>query len=98
MLPVFQSQSSYEDDAALLSACLRGGHLARTTLVDLYNRLIFSIALRSGLDEQAASNIVQTVFIIVLRRLESLQQPDRFSSWLINTTQRECWGLRKSRQ
>lgn len=41
---------------------------------------------------------MQTVFIIVQRRLESLQQPDRFSSWLINTTQRECWGLRKSRQ
>ncbi len=98
MMPLFQSESPYEDDAALLSACLRGDQLAWTKLVERYNRLVFSIALRSGLDEQDAADIVQTVFIIVLRRLESLQQPERFSSWLITTTQRECWRLRKSRQ
>lgn len=83
------------DDAALLRACLDGDQQAWTDLVTRYTRLVYSIALRSGLNEHDAGDVVQNVFTIVLRRLESLQQPDRFSAWLITTTHRESWRTRK---
>ena len=87
-----------EDDARLLSACLAGDESAWATIVERYSRLIFSIALKSGLDEDDAADVVQNVFTIVLRRLETLQQPDRFSAWLITTTHRESWRLSKTRR
>ncbi len=86
------------DDAALLRACLAGDQDAWTTLVNRYTRLVYSIALKSGLNEHDAGDVVQNVFTIVLRRLESLQQPDRFSAWLITTTHRESWRIGKPRR
>jgi len=83
------------DDAALLRACLAGDQDAWTTLVNRYTRLVYSIALKSGLNEDDAGDVVQNVFTIVLRRLESLQQPDRFSAWLITTSHRESWRVKK---
>ena len=85
------------DDAALLHACLAGDQDAWTLLVTRYTRLVYSIALKSGLDEHDAGDVVQNVFTIVLRRLESLQQPDRFSAWLITTTHRESWRAKRLR-
>lgn len=86
------------DDAALLRACLAGDQDAWTTLVNRYTRLVYSIAFKSGLNEQDAGDVVQNVFTIVLRRLESLQQPDRFSAWLITTSHRESWRIGKPRR
>lgn len=84
-------------DASLLAACLAGDELAWATLVGRYTRLIFSIARKSGLNEDDAADVVQNVFTIVLRRLEALQQPERFSSWLITTSHRESWRVGRGR-
>lgn len=91
-------QNDYEhtQDAALLAACLTGNEDAWSQLVERYTRLVYSIALKSGLSEQDSAEVVQNVFIIVLRRLESLQDASRFSAWLITTTHRESWRLKKS--
>lgn len=85
-----------DDDTRLLAACLAGDQQAWTDLVERYTRLIYSIALKSGLNEHDAADVVQSVFTIVLRRLETLQKPERFSAWLITTTHRECWRFAKS--
>jgi len=85
-----------DENARLLEACLAGDQQAWAELVERYTRLIYSIALKSGLNEHDAADVVQNVFTIVLRRLETLQQPERFSAWLITTTHRECWRLVKS--
>jgi RNA polymerase sigma factor (sigma-70 family) len=84
--------------ADLLQACLAGDQFAWDLLVERYSRLVFSIARKSGLDEDDAADVAQDVFTIVLRRLESLQQADRFSAWLITTTHREAWRFRKLRR
>lgn len=84
-------------DASLLAACLVGDEQAWATLVERYTRLIFSIARKSGLNEEDAADVVQNVFTIVLRRLEALQQPERFSSWLITTSHRESWRVGRGR-
>jgi RNA polymerase sigma factor (sigma-70 family) len=85
-------------DAGMLAACLAGDERAWTMLVERYSRLVYSIALKSGLGEHDAADVVQNVFTIVLRRLESLQHPDRFTAWLITTTHRESWRYRKTQR
>ncbi len=87
-----------DDDAALLNACLSGDEAAWTELVNRYTRLVYSIAFKTGLNEQEAADVVQNVFTIVLRRLESLRHVDRFSAWLITTTHRESWRARRARR
>lgn len=78
-------------DSHLVTLCLEGHQPAWEELVNRYSRLVYSIALRSGITATDADDVVQNVFVTVLRRLESLRERDRFSSWLITTARRESW-------
>lgn len=78
-------------DPELLQACLAGDQGAWSALVARYQRLIFSIGLRQGLTADDCADLVQNVLTIVLRRLETIQDQERFSAWLITTTKREAW-------
>ncbi len=90
------SDTAPDGDAQLLAGCLAGDQHAWDELVQRYSRLVYSIALKSGLTVDDASDVVQNVFTIVLRRLESLQQVDRFSAWLITISRRESWRHKRS--
>lgn len=82
-------------DEVLISACRRGDEDAWGVLVDRYRRLIFTIARRSGLDEEQAADVLQRVFTILLERLDTIEQPASLSSWLTGTTRREAWRARR---
>ena len=79
------------DDSKLIRDCLRGRQSAWNELVDRYTRLVYSIPLRVGLSAADADDVVQVVWGIVLRRLETLRDVERLSAWLIRTTYREAW-------
>ena len=52
---------------------------------DMYWRLIYNVARRSGLDDASAQDVVQTTFIYLARRMPKFQyDPERgsFKSWL----------------
>jgi len=87
------SPSRHASDPALIQGCLRGDEQAWSDLVERYTNLIFSVARRNGLSPEDSDDVVQTVFTIVLRRLEALQDQTRLSSWLITTTYRESWRV-----
>jgi RNA polymerase sigma factor (sigma-70 family) len=90
------SQSSparHASDPALIQGCLRGDEQAWSDLVARYSHLIYSVARRTGLSPEDSDDVTQTVFTIVLRRLEALQDQTRLSSWLITTTYRESWRV-----
>jgi RNA polymerase sigma factor (sigma-70 family) len=78
-------------DQSLISACLAGDKVAWTTLLDRYERLIYSVPVRYGLSESQANDIFQNVCIIVLERLEQLRDESRLAGWLVTVTRRECW-------
>lgn len=82
-------------DAALLQACRRGDELAWDLIVERYQRLIYTIALRAGLREEDAADVLQRVFLILLEQLETIQQPERLSAWLTSTTRHEAWRIRR---
>lgn len=89
-------ETAPDGDAQLLAGCLAGDQRSWDELAQRYSRLVYSIALKSGLTVDDASDVVQNVFTIVLRRLESLQQVDRFSAWLITISRRESWRYKRS--
>jgi len=87
--------SQPQSDAELVQACLRGEAAAWDLLVERFGRLIYSIPRKLGFSDTDADDVFQTVFGIAYRRLESLRDETRLSAWLIRTTYRECWRLKR---
>ena len=78
-----------DSDLQLVLACRRGDQLAWETLVRRYQRLIYAIPLRAGLDEDHAAEIFQDVFTTLFEKLNDIEQPDRLQAWLVTTTRRK---------
>ena len=79
------------DDEQLIELCLGGDEAAWEALVSRYQRLVYSIPLRMGMGEDAASDVFQSVWIRLLEHLSGLKDREKLASWLITTTTRECW-------
>jgi RNA polymerase sigma factor (sigma-70 family) len=82
-----------QDDGELIALCLNGKQAAWEALVSRYQRLIYSIALKSRLSADDASDIFQSVCLKLFEKLATLREHDKISSWLITTTTRECWRV-----
>lgn len=78
-------------DKELVEACLADDSAAWECLIVRYERLIYSIPIGQGMPPQEAADIFQRVCFILFRKLSSLRDHTRISSWLITTTRRECW-------
>jgi len=85
-------------DSELLSACLAHHGWAWDALVDRYKGLVYSIALRTGLSQDDAADVFQTVFGLLLQHLPTIREPQGLAAWFITTTKRECWRLLRKRQ
>mgnify|MGYP000867452106 CR=1 FL=1 len=81
------------DDHELAARCLEGHEAAWEALVHRYQRLVYSIALRHGFTEDAASDVFQSVWMRLLEHLPALNDRSKLASWLITTTTRECWRV-----
>ena len=76
-------------DLQLVLACRRGDQLAWERLVRRYQRLIYAIPLRAGLDEDQAAEIFQDVFTTLFQKLNDIEQPEKLHAWLVTTTRRK---------
>lgn len=83
-----------DDDASLVARCRQGDAAAWAALVRRYQRLVYAIVQRTGLDEHAAADVFQTVFARLLSHLPSLVQPDRLQAWIVTTAKREALRAR----
>jgi RNA polymerase sigma factor (sigma-70 family) len=79
-----------EDDASLASRCVRGEAAAWTALVQRYQRLVYAIARRAGLDDHAVADVFQTVFARLVEHLPRIRQSDRLQAWIVTTAKREA--------
>ncbi len=84
-----------ETDAALIVRCKNGDGAAWETLVHRYQRLVYAIVRRIGLDEHAAADVFQTVFMRLMEHLPRLTQLDRLQAWIVTTAKREALLQRK---
>jgi RNA polymerase sigma factor (sigma-70 family) len=80
-------------DEALVLACRRGDAGAWEALIQRYQRLIYAIPRRSGLNDDQVADVFQHVFAMLLENLDSIQQPARVGAWLATTARRESWRL-----
>ena len=83
-----------DDDASLVARCLQGEAAAWALLVRRYQRLVYAIVMRAGLDEHAAADVFQTVFARLLPFLPQLKQPERLRAWIVTTAKREALRVR----
>ena len=77
-------------DAVLVAACLRGESRAWEALVRRYQRLVYAIVRRIGMDEHMAADVFQTVFSRLLTHLPRIADPTRLQAWIVTTAKREA--------
>jgi RNA polymerase sigma factor (sigma-70 family) len=80
-------------DTHLFLACRRGDESAWEALVNRYQRLVYAIPRRAGLDEDQAAEVFQDVFAILVEKLEEIEQPERLQAWLVTTAKRRTWRV-----
>jgi len=64
-------------------------------LVERYQRLVFSVALRNGLSMEDAADITQLTFMALLDSIDQVRGVDRLGSWLMTVARRQAWRLRR---
>lgn len=77
----------------MVAACLDGDQEAWEALLARYQRLIYSIPLKSRLSLDDAADIFQSVCLKLYEKLDTLRDHERISSWLITTTTRASWRV-----
>ena len=89
---------STQTDAMLVAACRAGQPAAWRALVARYQRLIYTVARRAGLNEHDGADVLQACFQALLQQLNQLQQPDRLQAWLVTLARREALHLLAERR
>ena len=82
-----------QTDTELLISCRQGNESSWQALVDRYQRLIYAIPRRAGLNEDQAGEVFQEVFLTLFQKLNEINEPDRLHAWLVTTARRKTWRL-----
>lgn len=82
--------TGYSRHAACLVAARQGDRAALSALVTDLNPLVWHVARGQGLDHAHAEDVVQTVWLTLLRNLDAVAEPKAVARWLITTTRREA--------
>lgn len=80
-------------DDDLIQRCRAGEAAAWSTLVRRYQRLIYTVPRRAGLDDGAAADVFQTCFQRLFEHLDRLDDASRVRAWLVTTAKRETLRL-----
>jgi RNA polymerase sigma factor (sigma-70 family) len=80
-------------DKELLIACRQGDESSWNTLIDRYQRLVYAIPRRAGLNEDQAAEVFQEVFVTLFEKMHDITEPERLHAWLVTTARRKTWRL-----
>jgi RNA polymerase sigma factor (sigma-70 family) len=94
-LPEHPAIVGFPSDPDLLAACQQGDQSAWQTLLDKYERLVYSIPLNYGLTHADAADIAQTVFTALIEQLDTLRADSNLGGWLTIATRRQTWRVLK---
>lgn len=83
------------DDLALVARCRVGEAAAFEALVERYQRVLFSVALRMLGDYDAASDAAQNAFVKAYQKLDTFDPTRRFFSWIYRILVNECLNARR---
>lgn len=77
------------DTRALVARVRAGDQDAWLVLTDRYTNLLWSVARSMGLNRADAADAVQTAWLRLVERLDSVREPEHLGSWLVTTVRRE---------
>ncbi len=84
--------------SARLGACLeRARNGERAALGEIardLSPLLWHVARTQGLGADEAADVVQTVWLELLRRLHDIRSPQALTAWLVTAARREAWRVR----
>lgn len=80
-------------DWELIQACRQGDEQAWKEVVNNYKRLVYSITLNFGLNQEDAAEIVQLTFVMLLKGLESFHKDSHLGGWIATVARRNTWHL-----
>lgn len=86
-----------QTDSDLIERCLQGDQGSWEALIRRYQNLIYSVPIRYRFSVQDASDIFQSVCVVLLEKLKTLRNAETLASWLYITTKRQCWKAAKRR-
>ena len=86
----WEGLTGHDRHAACLVAARAGNRKALDVLVADLTPLVWHVTRSQGLDKVHAEDVVQTVWLALLRHLDRLQQPKALAAWLIVTARREA--------
>ena len=75
-----------ETDEELVKACRSGDESAWEEIVYKYQKLLYSIPRRAGLNQDSAADVLQDVFTALFQKLDTLENPEFLRAWLVTTT------------
>ncbi len=87
-----------ETAAELLEGVRGGSAEAWERFVERYERLVYSVPRRMGLDEEDARDVAQATWLLLYRHVQHVQRPRSLASWIITTTAREAARFRERAQ
>ena len=83
---------------ALVAAALDGDHGSWNRLVERYMPVVLSVVRRFRLQGSDADDVVQTVWLRTVEKLDTVRDPEALPGWLVATTRHECHHLLRARQ
>jgi RNA polymerase sigma-70 factor (ECF subfamily) len=87
-----------DDDRLVVERCLGGDTAAFRTLVERYQRVLFTVAVRMLGDADQAADAAQDAFVRAYRKLQTYDSRHKFFSWLYRILVNECLNVRRSRR
>jgi RNA polymerase sigma factor (sigma-70 family) len=81
------------DTSDLVARVRTGDDRAWAALIERYTNLLWAVARAMRLDRADAADVVQTTWLRLVERLDSLREPERLGSWLVTTARREGLAL-----
>jgi RNA polymerase sigma factor (sigma-70 family) len=78
-----------DTDIDLLARCRNGDAAAWRALVHRYERLVYTVGRRAGLDDHGTADLFQTVFARLVEHLPRLRDGSKLQAWIVTTARRE---------
>lgn len=84
--------------ADLLARAADGDHAAWNALVEKYSRLVWFVVRGFRLDDAAAADVTQTVWLRLVEHCDRIRHPERLPGWLAATARNEALRVLKQQR
>src|SRR5436190_3711644 len=91
--PVYVDQDAA--DLALVARCRAGDMRAFEPIVERYQRVLYTVALRMLGNAEEANDVAQNAFVKAFQKLDSFDTNRRFFSWIYRILVNECLNVRR---